>query len=240
MRNKYTAALVGSSRVNSTINSLAEYGYRVFTLPENDLLDHAVSSHADLSTFIMKNTLIVSNGYYRSNRELIDEICDFASLSLLVSNTSSRSPYPNDVGFCALNVSDKAVIANEKYLAPEIRSLCVERSLPVIHTAQGYAKCTALAFNGCLISADHSTLNAAKKIGLRTLEISSGGIDLPGYNYGFIGGACGFDGKNIYFCGDIDTHPDANRIKEFAEENRVGIVSLGRHRLYDVGSIFFV
>jgi len=237
---KKRAAIVGESEKNDTLLGLSDFGYRVFILARNERLEQAVSSHADLSLFIIKNTVFVPRGYYTENKALIDEICAFSSLSLKLTETEPRSPYPHDVPFCALNVGDSYVIANKKALAPEIASFCDENNIPIIHTAQGYAKCTSLCFNGAVISADPSALKAAQSISLKVLKISQGEIELPGYAYGFIGGCCGFDGEKIYFCGDISSHPDGNAITEFIRQAGAIPVSLGSHPLYDVGSIFFV
>jgi len=240
MKKKYTAAIVGDSAFNNSISELSDFGYRVFFLPHSKRLEPAISSHADLSLFMLKDRIFVSKDYYSDNKELIDEICVFASRDLVLTDTSPHSPYPYDVPFCALNCSDNIVIANVRALASEISEACLEYSIPIVNTRQGYAKCTSLYFDGCLVSADPSTLKAASDASLRTLEISRGGIDLPGYSYGFIGGCSGFDGENIYFCGTLDSHPDADRIKTFARATGVGTVSLGEHSLCDIGSIFFL
>ena len=240
MCKKHKIAIAGHSIKDNTVMRLSEYGYEVFLLPANEELDTPVSSHADLSLFVIAEHLVVSYSYYQKNKELIDRICDKASLSLTVSSTSSRSPYPFEVPFCALNCENRLVIANKTHLAPEISDICTSLAVPIAHTAQGYAKCTALSFGDCIVSADTSTLNAASDLGLSTLKISSGGVSLPGYDYGFIGGCCGFDEKNIYFCGSIDTHPDAKKIKDAAKERSINLISLGEHELFDVGSILFV
>ena len=240
MKNQYTAAIVGRACPKEDILSLEKYGYKVFIVDKNSNLEEAVSSHTDLSLFAIENHLFVSGGYYEKNKEIIDSICRFSSLSLIITGTEPASPYPYDTPFCAINCNGEYIIANSKSIAKEIKGFCRDRGINIIHTAQGYAKCTSLYFNGHLISADPSSLKAAESISLKTLKISSGGIDLPGYAYGFIGGCSGFDKENIYFCGNIDLHPNSDIIKAFIIDNGFNAVSLGEHKLLDIGSIIFI
>lgn len=237
---KNNIAIVGTSLTDEMKNSISSYGYTVFTIKPNSLLSPAVASHPDLSLFIIKNTLFTPRCVYDENRQTIDKVCEKASLELVITSTTPHAPYPHEAAFCAINVNDQAIIANKKVLAKEIASFCDRENIPIIHTAQGYSRCTSLSFNDCLISADASSLKAAELIGLKTLKISQGGVELAPYDYGFIGGACGFDGKKIYFCGDISSHPDHREIIKFIEENNASAVSLASTRLLDVGSIFFI
>lgn len=239
MKNKYSAAIVGESAREGQVRRLSDFGYRVFVLPRNPRLERAVSSHADLSILIIKGCLFVSEQYYNENREIIDELCNFSSLTLTLTKSEPCSPYPHDTCFCALNCDDKVVFANKRSFAKEAAVFCARERIRLIHTNQGYAKCTSLYFGGSVISADPSLTEAARKVGFRVLKISQGGIVLPGYSYGFIGGASGFDGENIYFCGDIASHPDGELIVDFIKEKGYSAVSLDNGELLDIGSIIF-
>ena len=72
-----------------------------------------------------------------------------------------------------------------------------------------------------------------------SIGISPGSVLLDGYDYGFIGGASGFDGRSLYFCGDVDLHPDGCAIRSFCDDHGIGCVSLSPLPLHDVGGIFF-
>ena len=67
-----------------------------------------------------------------------------------------------------------------------------------------------------------------------------GHISLPPYEYGFIGGASGECREEIYFCGDVKTHPSSREILEFIDKHGKKAISLSDGELLDIGSILFV
>ena len=75
---------------------------------------------------------------------------------------------------------------------------------------------------------------------MSSLLISAGHIDLPGYKYGFIGGATGRFMDMVLFTGNIDGHPDRNRIHEFIKSRGLKAKILSNHRLLDTGSILVI
>jgi hypothetical protein len=72
------------------------------------------------------------------------------------------------------------------------------------------------------------------------LLISEGGIELCGYSHGFIGGAGGVTLDTAYFCGDIFSHPDGEKIKNFCHKHKKECISLSKEPLFDVGTLFFI
>lgn len=232
-------AIVGGSIRPDDELGLINRGFETIKIPPCRTISGAVSTHADTVLFFLRDRLFLPREYYEENREVIDRILVIGAYTPVLTESLPRSPYPYDVPLCAINLSDNAVIACRRHLAPEVIGYCEENSIPIYNTNQGYAKCTA-AHVGGIISADRSTLSAARGNGIPTLEISQGNVLLDGYDYGFIGGASGFDGKNIYFCGDVDLHPDGVRIRKFCASLGVGCISLSSLPLHDVGSIFFI
>ena len=76
--------------------------------------------------------------------------------------------------------------------------------------------------------------------GIRVTLISKGGISLPPYDYGFIGGASGVVGRKIYFFGDLNSHPDSAVIRKAIEEEGFIPVSLSDERLRDLGGMILL
>ena len=66
-------------------------------------------------------------------------------------------------------------------------------------------------------------------------------VDLPGYGYGFIGGACGFCAERgeVWFAGDPLTHPDGAAVVDFVTSRGFRAFPLGSGRLFDCGGMFF-
>ena len=70
------------------------------------------------------------------------------------------------------------------------------------------------------------------------LLIQPGHIQLPGYDTGFLGGCCGkLAADKLAFTGQLDLHPDGQRIQSFLEQRGVTAVELTTGPLIDVGGI---
>ncbi|MCC8023071.1 MAG: hypothetical protein LIO46_04730, partial [Clostridiales bacterium] len=104
----------------------------------------------------------------------------------------------------------RTVFANTKHLAPELQS----------DIAQGIAQ-------------------AAADTRFNVLVLEPGGIRLEGHPYGFIGGCTvKLSPEKLAFYGDVNLHPQGERIKAFLRKHGVTAVNLAEgHRLEDVGSI---
>ena len=89
-----------------------------------------------------------------------------------------------------------------------------------------------------IITSDRAISESCRQQGIDVLEISSGGIDLDGFNYGFIGGASFKVSQNLMaFTGTIDHLPDYNKIIDFLNSKKIEPIILTDRRIFDVGSI---
>ena len=72
------------------------------------------------------------------------------------------------------------------------------------------------------------------------LKISPGGVGLKNFPYGFIGGASGLlNNKKLLLCGDLNIHPDGDKIRDFVNHKGVNIICLSSTKLFDFGSILY-
>ena len=69
------------------------------------------------------------------------------------------------------------------------------------------------------------------------LLIRPGYISLPGFSYGFIGGASGRVGDEMIFSGNVAAHPDFEAIRSFVEEHGAKLKYFPEYELTDIGSI---
>lgn len=121
--------------------------------------------------------------------------------------------------------------------APELLAAAEKLSLRLVNVRQGYAKCaTAMVSDTAVITSDRGIARALEG-SAEVLLISSGHVVLPGYEYGFIGGACGTVGGKLVFCGDLSEHPDGEAIRRFAGKNGREVIDIKGYPLTDVGSI---
>lgn len=220
--------------------SLSRRGYDIFPLPRDPSLPADVSFHTDLLVFILEDVLLVRRDYYRHAKREIDAICQRAGLILRLSEATADSEYPRDCGLCAA-VSGKSIICRQRSADPTLLSLAQEKGYSVVNVPQGYAKCScAVLPDGAVITSDAGIAKALRNTGADVLLISPGHVRLPGYDYGFIGGASGVSGNTLYFCGRLEDHPDHGLIMDFAGKHSTQTVSLSGTPLFDVGSLYFI
>ena len=220
--------------------ALAELGFSVIPLPPFSRLSKPVASHPDMLIFPFEDRLFVHKSYYKEAKGVIDEIVSASGLSLALAETDISPAYPNDVALNLFCVG-KSLIGKIVVLPKEVLEYARSKGYRVINTKQGYAKCSSIVLGeNAVITADPSIEEAATMAGSEVLRISEGGVLLPPYPYGFLGGASGCTKDTVYFCGDIEKHPDAEKISAFCQKNGYRAVSLSREPLTDMGSILFL
>jgi len=90
------------------------------------------------------------------------------------------------------------------------------------------------------ITADEGMRRVLEKEGIRVYKIENGGISLPPYEYGFIGGCGGASSGKLFFFGDPSTHPSYGIISEAAKKEGLKIIPLSSGVLRDLGGILFI
>ena len=76
--------------------------------------------------------------------------------------------------------------------------------------------------------------------GAEVLTVDTGGIALPGYGCGFIGGASAVINGTAIFFGSLSDHPDGARIAEFCRDHAVNPVDFPHMPLTDYGSVRYL
>jgi hypothetical protein len=69
------------------------------------------------------------------------------------------------------------------------------------------------------------------------LKVQGGGVLLPGFDTGFIGGCSGRVGNELIFNGNLEKHPDFERIRNFVTSKNVKLKYFTDYELCDIGSI---
>lgn len=146
--------------------------------------------------------------------------------------------YPKDA-LCNALVIGQFLVANPLTLDQKIQNAAMDLNLQLLKVRQGYVGCSVALVNNCsLITSDPGIAKALEQQGLDVLRIRPGGIRLPGYDTGFLGGCCGLLSKDIMaFTGKVSTHPDGQAIRDFLKARDVFILELSQQELLDVGGI---
>ena len=217
------------------VASLESMGFHPIFLPPFSALPTPVASHPDMLIFLGAE-LYCHRDYIELAREELELISGITGLSLAPTDEFIGNEYPHDVlfnGFCAGNILF-GKLANLSHKLTD----CFEHKVDL---RQGYAKCsTCKVTDRAFITADPSIKKALLAQGFDVLEICPGHVSLPGYEYGFIGGASGSDSERVYFCGSLETHPCGQAIAEFCKSHGKEAVSLINAPLYDVGTMIFI
>lgn len=229
-------AIIGDNASNNINVNIDDC--KIISLPFAHHLTPPISHHTDMILFIGFNTLFTHKKYYDINKNIIDDIANILQLSLCISEEYTVPKYPHDVLFNAVLLGNK-LICNKKTVSKHILEHAKQHMCDIINVNQGYTKCSTLVVSdNAIITSDIKIHKEALKHDIGSLLISCKGIELPPYEYGFIGGTSGYDEKNVYFYGDITKHQDHNAIKEFINSHGKNAVILNSDKLYDVGSIF--
>lgn len=216
-----------SSDDNRITNGLNRMGIKTVPVINNPQLDAPVSCHADCAAFRIGNLIF-------AERENADVLVKTGLDIIAVDNISS--PYPNDVKLNA-KLFGKKILCNAKYVSEKISVFAQQNGYTLLHCNQGYAACSTVKLNdSTAITDDETVFNALTQSGIECLLVSKGSVNLKSYDYGFIGGCCGMIDKNtIAFAGSLDSHSDAESIRNFLISKSIDIIELFEGKLVDFG-----
>ena len=214
---------------NKQEETLSSMGYQVIRLPAFSHLDERVATHPDMLLFVLDHRILLQKAYFEANKDF------FLSLpfSFITTDEEMGKSYPQDVLFNALP------IGNTVYGGKRI-SHTIEAFFPrKITVKQGYTRCSSCLVGNGVITQDPTVYQALKDDHIPALLISQGHIHLTGYDTGFIGGASLTLSPNLTaFFGQIESHPDYERMKDFATQRNATLLSLSNEPLTDYGGGF--
>ena len=164
-----------------------------------------LASHADMLIAASDDTAFCYGGY--------DAVGDFIKVP-----EEPGKEYPRDV-YLNCTFVGKYLIANPKTLSGTVLGYAEKNGFELVSVNQGYSGCAVCKVSeNAVITAD-AGISKALTGKLSVLRISCGGIALPGYDTGFIGGASATVGNRVFFFGDVARRSDGNEIVSFVEAN---------------------
>ncbi len=233
-------AIVDSRIPKDAECGLSRHADKIMKLPPFKCLQKPVSAHPDMLMFPTEDSIITDKRYAEENAGLFRELSELSGRRIVLCNKGLFNSYPDDVKFNCFTAGGR-IFGLVASLSEKILEWAEKNHVSVKNVKQGYAKCSACVVSGnAVITEDTSIERAMVENGIDVLRVTSGQVALEGYDCGFVGGACGSDSENVYFCGDISRHPDFEKIEKFCHDRGKNCVSLGNGRLYDIGTIFFL
>ena len=228
-----STVFVGNGISNKCKNSIEKMGYRTVLLPDYSRLSSAVCSHADMIMFFDGKRLIMQKDYFEENSHLFEGI----DLELCLTEEDIRSNYPFDIAFNAVLTNGGILFSKTEYTSEAVKAAARQ----LVKVNQGYTACsTCRVADKAFITADEGLYKVYTENGIDCLKISQGAIELPGCNYGFIGGASVVLGDMICFFGRIEDHPDYLSVKNFAKKYGKELISLSDEKITDIGGAVVV
>lgn len=229
------AVIMGEKYCNILQNGVETLGANVLPMPDNPYVDGRLSGHADLSVLHLGGNRLLLAPYLKESK--FSQQLGNMGFDFKFADIEQSSPYPGDAQMNVCIIGDK-VIYNPKTVPDAIvKYLAIGDGAVQVSSRQGYSHCSVCVVSGnAIITADEGICRSAEAHGIDVLKICPGYIDLPGFDYGFIGGASfKISDTKLAFTGKLDSHPDAKRIIEFAGLHNVDIVYITDKPAFDIG-----
>lgn len=217
--------------------ALEKEGFYLIKLPSDPSLPDSVASHPDTVLFFCDREIITTADYCDAAAYVFSDIReDYPDIKISFTDDIRSKDYPRD---CIMNalVIGKKIFCKSDTVSESILSFAKSREYEIVHTNQGYPACSVLSFGNSAITSDRGLGSLLQNNGIKVTLIEQGGISLPPYEYGFIGGASGVVGRKIYFFGNLEDHKDAEKIKEAIISEGFTPISLSDEGLSDFGGI---
>lgn len=230
-----STVIIGEKYCNILQNGIKSLGINALFMPDNPYVDDRLSGHADLSVLHLGGNRLLLAPYLK--RSSFSQQLEDRGFDIRFADIEQFALYPNDAQMNVCILGDK-VIYNPKTVPDTIvKYLTIENGAIQVSSRQGYSRCSVCVVNdNAIITADEGICRSAKAHEIDVLKIRPGYIDLPGFDYGFIGGASfKLSDTKLAFTGGLDKHPDAERIIEFASLHNIDIVYITDKPAFDIG-----
>ena len=227
--------IIGEKYCNILQNGVENLGINLLPMPVNPHVDARLSGHVDLSVLHLGGNKLLLAPYLKGSS--FSQQLGNMGFDLQFADIEQSSLYPGDAQMNVCILGNK-VIYNPKTVPDAIvKYLTIGNRAVQVSSRQGYSRCSVCVVNdNAIITADEGICRSAEARGVDVLKIRPGYIDLPGFDYGFIGGASfKISDTKLAFTGTLDSHPDAERIIEFASLHNVDIVYITDKPTSDIG-----
>jgi hypothetical protein len=197
-----------------------------------DITYSAISGHPDIFFCPNGNGLIIAPNVPEAFKQQFSK----KNLSWTVGYEPVGSKYPETARYnCVL--TDQFVIGHIDFIDKKILEETSEKE--IIHVNQGYTRCNLIPLSSNkFITSDKGIEGVLLQKGLEVLYVNPGGIRLPDFDHGFIGGSCGVTGNKVFYIGNLMYYSESEKIRSFLSEYE--IIELYDGPLFDGGSLIIL
>lgn len=230
-----STVIIGEKYCNILQNGIKSLGINALFMPDNPYVDDRLSGHADLSVLHLGGNRLLLAPYLK--RSSFSQQLEDRGFDIRFADIEQSALYPNDAQMNVCILGDKVIYNPKTVPDTMVKYLTIENGAIQISSRQGYSRCSVCVVNdNAIITADEGICRSAKAHGIDVLKIMPGYIDLPGFDYGFVGGASfKISDTKLAFTGGLDRHPDAEQIIEFTSLHNVDIVYITDKPAFDIG-----
>ena len=215
-------------------DTLKSYGHQViFSMPYPNLKG-AISTHPDIQIHSLDANLVITPpDCYDYYRKLFPD-----AVKLICGEKNLTDTYPEDSAYNVAKVG-RYIFCNTKYTDSKLLDYYQGVNFSIIHINQGYSKCNiAVLDENTIITEDKGII--ANKISIRSILVPKGEVSLEGFPYGFIGGACGGDAKQLFWYGNPEKCSYFTSLQQETKGSRGKYIALSPEPLQDLGGIICV
>lgn len=215
------------------ISALKKQGIETIVVSKDMRLERYERSHPDLRLCHLGNNEVM---IYREDNALF-EVISKKGFNVLFAENEIYAKYPKCAALNALIIGN-TFVCNKKAVDGKLFTEAQKRGYEVVFTSQGYSRCAACVVSENAAITSDPAIYSALKDKIDVLKISAGHIRLADTYDGMIGGCSAMIGKGLLaFCGDIEKHPDFDKIQKFLCKHDVKYICLSKDELIDVGTI---
>ena len=178
-------------------NKLSEFGFKCINVISSDCVSPPICRHTDVLYKKLDNNTIVISACQKENLSILEGLGYKVIINEHLKSGYKTESYLNYIinkKYCIFN-PNTAELPPEKYL----------NGIKKISVNQGYTGCSTITVTeDAYITDDAGIYRTLSNNRIDCLLIPKGDILLPGYNYGFIGGASvKISDREILFFGDF-------------------------------------
>ena len=216
-------------------------GFRIAEIPPANNIPVPMASHPDMLMARLGDNIVTTADFCDTAAYIFSDIREAKpDVKIHFTDENFGEEYPHDAILNVLIIGKFAFMKCDT-VSRYLLSLAKELGYEIIDVKQGYPACTVLPLgDSAAITSDKGMARAMRSVGIDVTVISDGGILLPPYEYGFIGGAAGVLDGTVYFIGDPKTHTDGKIILDAITRHGFRQEKLCDGPLYDLGRIIFI
>lgn len=218
----------------SLIDILEERKIEIILTKAHPFLPKEIDDHPDMTVLPLdRETFLVEKNHYDYYFEKLSRF----GKKVISTEKPINGNYPRDI---RLNIAqmDKYFWGKEGFIDPWAKEYFENQGKEFIPVNQGYANCSSMIVKNSIITQDKSIFKEACKKGIEVHLLPQGGIKLPGYSTGFIGGTYGMINDTVMvFYGDPAGFEHQKILRQILEDKSVDLIYPKEIDFLDRGSM---